>query len=125
LARFNRLAVTPPSRAAPTWTDLARFAPPVCLFACSNPAYDLAFKSVPAAVARRPDLDGPGPLRPACLLVRHSGRRSLDSVEVTTKDTKGTKMEFDELPNRMIGCAIAVHWHLGQERKDRIERFFL
>jgi hypothetical protein len=24
-------------------------------------------------------------------------------------------MEFDELPNRMSGCAIAVHWHLGPE----------
>ena len=24
-------------------------------------------------------------------------------------------MEFDVLPNRMSGCAIAVHWHLGLE----------
>jgi hypothetical protein len=34
-------------------------------------------------------------------------------------------MEFGELPKRMIGCAIAVHWHLRRELKDRIERFFL
>jgi len=34
-------------------------------------------------------------------------------------------MEFHELSNRMFGCAIAVHWHLGPERKDGIERFFL
>ncbi|MEY4180474.1 MAG: hypothetical protein RLY70_4048 [Planctomycetota bacterium] len=32
----------------------------------------------------------------------------MDSVGATTKDTKSTKMDFDELPNRMIDCAIAV-----------------
>ena len=32
---------------------------------------------------------------------------------VTTKDTKSTKMEFDELSNRVIGRAIEVHRHLG------------
>ncbi len=31
----------------------------------------------------------------------------------TTKDTKSTKMEFDDLSNRVIGCAIEVHRHLG------------
>ena len=41
-----------------------------------------------------------------------------------TKVTKVTKVEYEELSNRMIGCAIAVYWHLGPERKDRIERFF-
>ena len=41
------------------------------------------------------------------------------------KDTKVTKMEFDVLPNRMSGCAIAVHWHLGPDLQDGIERFFL
>jgi hypothetical protein len=34
-------------------------------------------------------------------------------------------MEFAVLPNRMIGCAIAVHWHLGPERQHGLERFFL
>jgi GxxExxY protein len=31
----------------------------------------------------------------------------------TTKDTKSTKMDFDELSHRVIGCAIEVHRHLG------------
>ncbi len=31
----------------------------------------------------------------------------------TTKNTKGTKVEFDELSNRVIGCAIEVHRNLG------------
>jgi hypothetical protein len=35
------------------------------------------------------------------------------------------KMEFVELSNRMSGCAIAVHWHVGPELKDGIERFLL
>ncbi|MEY4181289.1 MAG: hypothetical protein RLY70_4864, partial [Planctomycetota bacterium] len=39
--------------------------------------------------------------------------------------TKSTKMESDELLNRMMGCAIAVHWHLEPELQDGIERFFL
>jgi GxxExxY protein len=30
-----------------------------------------------------------------------------------TKSTKVTKMEFDELSRRMIGCAIEVHRNLG------------
>jgi hypothetical protein len=34
-------------------------------------------------------------------------------------------MEFDVLPNRMGGGAIAVHWHLGPKLQDGIERFFL
>ena len=34
-------------------------------------------------------------------------------------------MEYDELSNRMIGCEIAVHWHVGPEPNDGIERFFL
>jgi hypothetical protein len=34
-------------------------------------------------------------------------------------------MEFDGLPNRMSGCAIAVHRHLGPELQDGSERFFL
>jgi hypothetical protein len=34
-------------------------------------------------------------------------------------------MEFDVLPNRMSGCAIAVHGHLGLELQVGIERFFL
>ena len=32
---------------------------------------------------------------------------------MTTKDTKSTKMEFDALSNRVIGCAIEVHRQLG------------
>ena len=32
---------------------------------------------------------------------------------LTTKDTKSTKKEFDELPNRVIGCALEVHRSLG------------
>ena len=31
----------------------------------------------------------------------------------TTKDTKSTKVEFDDLSNRVIGCAIEVHRLLG------------
>lgn len=31
----------------------------------------------------------------------------------TTKNTKRAKMEFDELSNRVIGCAIEVHRLLG------------
>ena len=31
----------------------------------------------------------------------------------TTKDTKSTKMDFDELSHRVIGCAIEVHGYLG------------
>lgn len=46
----------------------------------------------------------------------------MDSVGETRKDTK---MEFDEFSNHMIGCAIAVHWHVGPEFKDGLERFFL
>jgi hypothetical protein len=34
-------------------------------------------------------------------------------------------MEFDVLPNRMSGCAIAVYGHLGPELPYGIERFFL
>jgi hypothetical protein len=34
-------------------------------------------------------------------------------------------MEFDVLPNRMSGCAIAVRYHLGPEPQSGIERFFL
>jgi hypothetical protein len=34
-------------------------------------------------------------------------------------------MEFDVLPDRMSGCAIAGHWHLGPEPPDGVERFFL
>jgi len=31
----------------------------------------------------------------------------------TTKDTKEENMKFDDLSNRLIGCAIEVHKHLG------------
>jgi GxxExxY protein len=31
----------------------------------------------------------------------------------TTKGTKKTKKEFDELSNRVIGCALEVHRNLG------------
>ena len=31
----------------------------------------------------------------------------------TTKNTKGTKVDFDELSNRVIGCALEVHRVLG------------
>jgi GxxExxY protein len=51
--------------------------------------------------------------RPATVVVRHSGHRLPNLVKATTKDTKSTKMEFDELSNRVIGCAIEVHRHLG------------
>ena len=37
----------------------------------------------------------------------------LRSDWTTTKDTKSTKMEFDGLSNRVIGCAIEVHRALG------------
>jgi hypothetical protein len=47
--------------------------------------------------ARRPPLRGAGLL---------PGRR----MELTTKNTK---MQVDELPNRVIGCAIEVHRVLG------------
>jgi GxxExxY protein len=33
--------------------------------------------------------------------------------KITTKTTKDTKMEFDELSNRVLGCAIEVHRALG------------
>jgi GxxExxY protein len=32
---------------------------------------------------------------------------------LTTKITKDTKMEFDELSNRVLGCALTVHRELG------------
>jgi hypothetical protein len=41
-----------------------------------------------------------------------SGHGPQNSVGATTKDTKSTKMEFDQLSNRMIGCAIEVHRNL-------------
>ena len=48
------------------------------------------------------------------LVVRHSARcEQIDGKTATTKDTKSTKREFDELSNRVIGCAIEVHRHLG------------
>ena len=34
-------------------------------------------------------------------------------------------MEFDLLPSRMSGRAIAVHWHLGPDLPYGLERFFL
>jgi hypothetical protein len=34
-------------------------------------------------------------------------------------------MEIYELAKRMVDCAIAVHWHLGADPQDGIERFFL
>lgn len=34
---------------------------------------------------------------------------SFGGERFTTKDAKSTKMEFDELSNRVIGCAIEVH----------------
>jgi hypothetical protein len=34
-------------------------------------------------------------------------------------------MEVYEFAKRMVGCAIAVHWHLRPELKDGLERFFL
>ncbi len=55
----------------------------------------------------------------------------MESVAATTKDTKSKKSkkskktEFDELSNRMIGCAIGVHWHVGPELEDGPERLFL
>jgi GxxExxY protein len=36
-----------------------------------------------------------------------------DGERTTTKFTKSTKMDFDDLSNRVIGCAIEVHRHLG------------
>ncbi len=46
--------------------------------------------------------------------VRHSDcRAQIDKKAATTKDTKSTKVEFDELSKRVIGCAIEVHRHLG------------
>ena len=46
-------------------------------------------------------------------IVRHSPRgEQIHGKTATTKDTKSTKMEFDELSNRVIGCAIEVHRHL-------------
>jgi hypothetical protein len=36
--------------------------------------------------------------------------RDIRPVGSTTKDTKSTKMEFDAIPNRVIGCAIEVCW---------------
>ena len=38
---------------------------------------------------------------------------SATGQKATTKDTKSTKMEFDELSSRVIGCAIEVHRRLG------------
>ena len=50
----------------------------------------------------------------------HVGRSPLKSVGTsatwrlgTTKGAKGAKMEFDDLSNRVIDCAIEVHRHLG------------
>ncbi len=34
-------------------------------------------------------------------------------LSITTKRTKGTKMEFDRLSNQVIGLAIEVHRELG------------
>ena len=45
---------------------------------------------------------------------RHSKHREQRTGKrATTKDTKTTKREFDELSNRRIGCAIEVHQQLG------------
>jgi GxxExxY protein len=38
---------------------------------------------------------------------------SIAGRRLTTKRTKDTKMEFDELSNRVIGCALEVHRALG------------
>ena len=38
-----------------------------------------------------------------------------DKNRFTTKNTKGTKMEFDVLSNQVIGLAIEVHRELGPE----------
>ncbi len=36
-----------------------------------------------------------------------------DKINFTTKSTKSTKMEFDDLSRSVIGCAIEVHRTLG------------
>ena len=41
------------------------------------------------------------------------GRRSTTKGTKNTKEGKGEGMEFDELSNRVIGCAIEVHQRLG------------
>jgi len=49
----------------------------------------------------------------------------MDSDAATTKSKKSKKLEFDEFSNRMIGCAIGVHWHVGPELEDGLDRLFL
>jgi hypothetical protein len=43
--------------------------------------------------------------------IRHG--ETVEKTDFTTKDAKNTKMEFDDLSNRVILCAIEVHRHLG------------
>jgi GxxExxY protein len=42
-----------------------------------------------------------------------AGRMAGRVYGITTKDTKSTKVEFDDLSHRVIGCAIEVHRTLG------------
>lgn len=42
----------------------------------------------------------------------------LNGKKATMKDMKSTKLELDELSNRMSGCAIEVHRHLGPRLLD-------
>ena len=42
----------------------------------------------------------------------------LNGKKATTKATKSTKIELDELANRISGCAIEVHRHLGPGRLE-------
>jgi len=37
-------------------------------------------------------------------------------MTTTTKDTKSTKEEFDELSNRVIDCAIEGHRHVRRQQ---------
>jgi len=46
-----------------------------------------------------------------------------DWQNVTTKVTKSTKMEFDDLFNRVIGCAVEVHRFKNARLIDCIKRF--
>lgn len=45
--------------------------------------------------------------------LRDSRHLGVEVQKLTTKRTKGNCMEFDELSNRVIGCAIEVHRFLG------------
>ena len=53
------------------------------------------------------------PIGQRCEAFTFGHRETVERIDFTTKDAKSAKMEFGDLSNRVIGCAIEVHRHLG------------